>query len=346
MTAGLPGLGLGGLFFILSALLAPVVELWRIARGRSRRGVWPAIWRQFAIAVAMIVAIELTLRGVFGLVSLAGFGNGAAGGSISAVPVVAIGITSGLLALVLVGAKVADLAFRLRPAPLGALVPARLPSRSFVLGAGAALCAAWFLLLLVGASDLSPVISRHRAPGPSAGTLGSSAGGGDGKASAAAAPGSEAGPANATPTTPVSSAGPGGDQGAPSGGGSAPPDGPVAEAGPHPGSGGTAPPPTPTQVSTGAGAGGGGGGTTQGGSGAPAAPTSTGPPASAGANGHGPPAAAGTGSANGGTASQGPPPSAGPPPQAGPPTTSNAPPAAGPPETAGPPAHAGPKDKG
>ena len=43
MSAGLPGLGLGGLFFILSALLAPLLELGRPVRGRSSRA-----WRRSA----------------------------------------------------------------------------------------------------------------------------------------------------------------------------------------------------------------------------------------------------------------------------------------------------------
>jgi len=40
MTAGLPGFGLGGVFFIISALLAPFVELIMTARGRSSRARW------------------------------------------------------------------------------------------------------------------------------------------------------------------------------------------------------------------------------------------------------------------------------------------------------------------
>ena len=62
MSAGLPGLGLGGLFFIFSALLAPFPELWRTLRGRSDLGSWKTIGRQLAQALVMVASIDLTLR--------------------------------------------------------------------------------------------------------------------------------------------------------------------------------------------------------------------------------------------------------------------------------------------
>jgi hypothetical protein len=62
VSAGLPGLGLGGLFFILLALLAPFVELIRTTRGRSSVAAWRVVGRQFALALTMVAAVELTLR--------------------------------------------------------------------------------------------------------------------------------------------------------------------------------------------------------------------------------------------------------------------------------------------
>jgi hypothetical protein len=103
MSAGLPGFGLGGIFFIVSALIAPFGELARTARGHSSRTRWAGVARQFVMALAMVVAIFLGL-GMAGLVT--GSGPLAAIGSFSLLPVAA---TSTLLALVLLGAKGAQL---------------------------------------------------------------------------------------------------------------------------------------------------------------------------------------------------------------------------------------------
>src|SRR4029077_4549754 len=62
MSAGLPGLGLGGIFFILSALLAPVFELPRTTRAQSSRARWRQIAGHVALALGMIVAIEVALE--------------------------------------------------------------------------------------------------------------------------------------------------------------------------------------------------------------------------------------------------------------------------------------------
>src|SRR3954466_14662291 len=62
MSAGLPGFGLGGIFFILSAPLAPLFELPRTLRGRSSRARWGRIAGHLALALAMIVALEVALE--------------------------------------------------------------------------------------------------------------------------------------------------------------------------------------------------------------------------------------------------------------------------------------------
>lgn len=71
MAGGLPGVGLGGLFFVASGLLMPFVELVRVLRGRSRGNRWPWIMRNFFIALAIVVAVWAT----FVLISEA-FGSG------------------------------------------------------------------------------------------------------------------------------------------------------------------------------------------------------------------------------------------------------------------------------
>lgn len=63
MSAGLPGFGLGGLFFILCALVvAPAVEVVRTMRGQSSLAAWRVVSRQFAMALSMVVMIDVTLR--------------------------------------------------------------------------------------------------------------------------------------------------------------------------------------------------------------------------------------------------------------------------------------------
>lgn len=64
MIAGLPVSGLGLLFFVISALLAPFVELWALARGRSSWARWRAVCHMVITAmliVAGITAMTVTL---------------------------------------------------------------------------------------------------------------------------------------------------------------------------------------------------------------------------------------------------------------------------------------------
>ena len=98
MSAGLPGIGLGGLFFIASALLAPVWELVLMARGRSSSERWGRVWRQFGMALAMLASIQASL-------ALVSFAIGVSVLRLSAVPAISLAV----LALVLVVAKAAAL---------------------------------------------------------------------------------------------------------------------------------------------------------------------------------------------------------------------------------------------
>jgi hypothetical protein len=112
MSAGIPGLGLGGVFFVLSALLSPVVELYRTTRGRSSTAAWRRVGRQFAIATVMVIAVECALRLLLLAGSLLGAGPGPASAGLSAVPVAPVGVTVGLLGLVIVAAKGLQLVVR------------------------------------------------------------------------------------------------------------------------------------------------------------------------------------------------------------------------------------------
>jgi hypothetical protein len=64
VSAGLPGAGLAGLFFILSAILAVPIELVRTVSGRSSRQAWLGVGRHVGLAVAMIMALEFAFAAV------------------------------------------------------------------------------------------------------------------------------------------------------------------------------------------------------------------------------------------------------------------------------------------
>src|SRR5215216_3114467 len=67
MTVGLPGSGIGGVFYLLSALAMPLDAAARVVASRlglrapeSRQPQWNLIWRQFGIAVAIIAGLWTT----------------------------------------------------------------------------------------------------------------------------------------------------------------------------------------------------------------------------------------------------------------------------------------------
>ena len=61
MAAGLPGTGIGGLFFVLSAFFMLLVEIGRTLRGRSSFARWYFVLRNVAIAGAMVIAVTATI---------------------------------------------------------------------------------------------------------------------------------------------------------------------------------------------------------------------------------------------------------------------------------------------
>ena len=56
MNAGLPGVGIAGLFFVVSALVMPFVELVRTVAGRSSAERWRGVAHDWLLAVAMLAA--------------------------------------------------------------------------------------------------------------------------------------------------------------------------------------------------------------------------------------------------------------------------------------------------
>src|SRR5687768_658213 len=58
MTAGLPGVGIGGMFYLASALLMPFRSLVAMFTGRETR--WPVALRHALIAAAILAAVWAT----------------------------------------------------------------------------------------------------------------------------------------------------------------------------------------------------------------------------------------------------------------------------------------------
>ena len=73
MNAGLPGIGLSGVFYIVSALLMPVAEVTRVVRGRPRRRGWGTVLTHWTIAAGMVAAMWLAGTGVTMLLRAAGY---------------------------------------------------------------------------------------------------------------------------------------------------------------------------------------------------------------------------------------------------------------------------------
>jgi hypothetical protein len=160
MNAGLPGLGLGGLFFILTALLAPAIELRRTVRGDSSAASWARVGRQFVLAITMLTAIDLTLRGALMLVG----SHGPEGGGITALSAVPLAITMALVAAVPVGAKGLQLALRARERGVRPSAQTILIARARLRRRATAVASTCVGLLVAAAVQLDPVPARGGEP--------------------------------------------------------------------------------------------------------------------------------------------------------------------------------------
>ena len=72
MFAGLPGIGLGTLFYVLMALGMPFVELVRVAQGTSSIARWKRIARQLLHALGIVLSIMVAERVLLILLGQAG----------------------------------------------------------------------------------------------------------------------------------------------------------------------------------------------------------------------------------------------------------------------------------
>ena len=117
MNPGLPGTGIGGLFYILSALWMPICEARRRRQGDAA-GRGTLVARQFAIAVGVVAA----MTGVFWLLDavlmLDRVATNAAGREhvMWSIRASALLVTSGMLAAVLGTVELVRLRLRLRAA--------------------------------------------------------------------------------------------------------------------------------------------------------------------------------------------------------------------------------------
>ncbi len=62
MNVGLPGTGIGGLFYLVTALLMPVFEMLQTLRGRSNLKRWRVVLAQSGLAASIIGGLWLTSR--------------------------------------------------------------------------------------------------------------------------------------------------------------------------------------------------------------------------------------------------------------------------------------------
>ena len=76
MTPGLPGAGIGGLFYLLAALFSPVWETVRLLRGNGAPRQWVVVLRLFALALSIVAAMWLTAWIVVAVFSLAPHADG------------------------------------------------------------------------------------------------------------------------------------------------------------------------------------------------------------------------------------------------------------------------------
>jgi len=62
MFAGLPGIGVGTLFYVLTALWMPFRELIAVARGQSSAARWRLVGSQFCFAIIIVASIAVADR--------------------------------------------------------------------------------------------------------------------------------------------------------------------------------------------------------------------------------------------------------------------------------------------
>ena len=60
MVAGLPGTGIGGIFYLLSAVCMPIREIPRLIRGKSSFRRWKLIMKQWGLSSGIMIGFWIT----------------------------------------------------------------------------------------------------------------------------------------------------------------------------------------------------------------------------------------------------------------------------------------------
>ena len=123
MTAGLPGVGIGGIFYLVSALLMPLRSLVAVLRGRAHEARWPIALRQAALAGGILGALWLTGLALGWVIAhvvpqttrLVAMGGRSTGAVRNVVQTSALALSLGTLGLVLALVQVLRVALPVRP---------------------------------------------------------------------------------------------------------------------------------------------------------------------------------------------------------------------------------------
>jgi len=120
MTVGVPGVGFGGIFYLIGALFMPVREVVRTARGESNAERWAIVATQWSLAAGILVALWGT-GWVLGhaLTPALLAKTGAAVGRAAAEPhnllkVSVFAVSLGMLVILIAAVRVAHFVLRLR----------------------------------------------------------------------------------------------------------------------------------------------------------------------------------------------------------------------------------------
>ena len=137
MTAGLPGVGIGGIFYLASALLMPVRSLVAVLRGRPAEARWPLALRQASLAAGILGTLWATgwiLGWAIALVApgasaAAGIGSGSAVQVHSVVRTSALLLSFGTLGGVLLLVQLLRMSLPVKATPRNAPAERRRPAR-------------------------------------------------------------------------------------------------------------------------------------------------------------------------------------------------------------------------
>ena len=129
MTVGIPGVGFGGIFYVIGALLMPAREVVRTARGESNVERWAVVATQWSLAAGILVALWAT-GWVLGhvltpaLLARTGAGVGRLAAPHNVLRVSVFAMSLGMLAILILAVRVAHLVVHRRGGiPIQQLTP-------------------------------------------------------------------------------------------------------------------------------------------------------------------------------------------------------------------------------